>query len=108
MLPCVTLRCFSLFCFVLFNVNVHFFRFKEKRNRPGCPTVDVGKRLCRYRPAEGERAEFLLIHMYFAIREFFYRGNFVGLKRYRLDLESDLPSGAFGGGARAPFPNSGW
>lgn len=34
----------------------------EKRNRPGCPTVDVGKRLCRYRPAEGTSGETVEQH----------------------------------------------
>lgn len=61
-------------------MNVLFFLFKEKRNRPGCPTVDVGKRLCRYRPAEGERAEFLLIYMYLQSVNFFNAETFVGLK----------------------------
>ena len=38
----------------IFYLHEMIFHFVEKRNRPGCPSIDVGKRLCGYRPTEGK------------------------------------------------------
>ena len=73
---------------------MYFYFYLEKRNRLGCPAVDVGKRLCRYRSTEGERPMVLTYIIYidgFSILELIYHLNICHI-RCGFDLEPDLRS----------------